>query len=91
MSEETNSQIARRAAESASESAKSAQLCAERAYKFMLQTAGSNNGPGNGNYFPLIKMDVLEGGASGEYCYVGIKKRNDTYILSTVTKEEIEP
>ena len=35
-------------------------------------------------------MNVLEGGNSGEYCYVGVKKRNGAYILSTFTKEEIE-
>lgn len=90
MSEQSNSQIARRAAESASESAKSAQLCAERAYNFMLKTARSGNGSGNGNNFSLIKMDVLEGGNAGEYCYVGVKKRNGIYILSTFTKEEVE-
>lgn len=89
MGEETNSITARRSAESAAESAATAQLCAERAYRFMLNVAGLSGGAGSGES-SLIKMNVIEGGSAGEYCYLGIKKKNGNYVISTFSKEEIE-
>lgn len=45
--------------------------------------------PAEPNRFSLLKMDV-SGGAAGEYCYVGVKKKNGVYVLAVYSKEEIE-
>ncbi len=38
----------------------------------------------------LIKLNVFQGGDLGEYCYVGVKKKNGILTLATFTKEEVE-
>lgn len=88
-----DSQIAENAALSASVSAETAAAAAERAYKSMLRSEeifASMSGAGRDGAFRVIKMSVLQGGADGEYCYVGIRKKNGVFVLSTFTKEEIE-
>ena len=47
-------------------------------------------GAGRDGAFRVIKMSVLQGGEDGEYCYVGVKKKNGVFVLSTFKKEEIE-
>lgn len=88
-----DSQIAENAALSASVSAETAAAAAERAYKSMLRSEeifASMSGAGRDGVFRVIKMSVLQGGEDGEYCYVGIRKKNGVFVLSTFTKEEIE-
>lgn len=88
-----DSQIAENAALSASVSAETATGAASRAYQCMLRSEevfASMAGAGRDGVFRVIKMSVLQGGEDGEYCYVGVKKKNGVFVLSTFTKEEIE-
>lgn len=88
-----DSQIAENAALSASVSAETATDAAARAYQCMLRSEeilASMSGAGRDGAFRVIKMSIMQGGTDGEYCYVGVKKKNGVFVLSTFTKEEIE-